>query len=278
VTVKFGKVPENIITHPHLGDSAVRVYAALAMCRSHRTGRCNPSQSQLVATTGKAIRTVRRCLRELEKAGCVQIHTSPGRETLYVLPHLEKPDETPVTDDRPTPVTDGRGPRSNKVATPVKWGQHPPYPPNKEGNRGEQRVREARTRAYESTNPMTLTEVDLLTPAPDFDEEGCFQHFLDEQKKHKRTRILPALVRHAIKVLHGDPTIEPRLGTEEIKLILSNWMEFGQPFTVPQLFEIHETFEIPHWEVCLHFAQKRNGRPTESTSRSIDEIAKDYAW
>ena len=117
-----------------------------------------------------------------------------------------------------------------------------------------------------STNPITLSEEDLLPPASNFDEVACFQHYLAEKQKYHRTRFLDAEVRHAIRVLHGDPTIEPRLGTEEIKLILTNWMEFGRPLKPYQLFEEHSKLGVPNWEACLDFARRRNNHIGDAPS------------
>ena len=134
-----------------------------------------------------------------------------------------------------------------------------------------QEVQRERVAHAHEGNPISLSDTDLRPPAPDFDEEACFHHYLAEKQKHHRTRFLDMEVRRAIQVLHRDPTIEPRLGSEDIQLILSNWMEFGRPLKPHQLFDEHPSMEVPNWEACLWFARnRRNG--TNHTRPQEEEI------
>lgn len=103
-------------------------------------------------------------------------------------------------------------------------------------------------------NPMSLSEADLRPPASDYDEKAIFQFYLELKKKYHR-RMQDMEVRHAIKVLHGDPTIEPRLTADDIKDIIENWLQYGLPLKPHGLFEPHSKFDCTVWEACLHFAR-----------------------
>ncbi|MDJ0336427.1 helix-turn-helix domain-containing protein [Salinibacterium sp. G-O1] len=77
------------------------VLLALAFCRNGKTGRCFPSQQELVAMTGLSPATVRRSLGDLVEAKLItRTKTVKGRyrsNDEYQLNHDYEPAEVPVT-------------------------------------------------------------------------------------------------------------------------------------------------------------------------------------
>lgn len=114
--MRYGRMPEAVI-EAAVNDGAKVVYAALAMLRHHRTGRCSPSQADLARVTGKSVRSISRAVRQLERAGLVVVATEAGRETTYQLLHLDGEEEDAPTCSGEDPRPGDQGP---SVAAPER--------------------------------------------------------------------------------------------------------------------------------------------------------------
>lgn len=123
------------------------------------------------------------------------------------------------------------------------------------------------TYSRDDTTPLELEETHFLEPEPNFDLAGLMKHFRALKKQHKRRRLDDLRVENMLRRLHCDPDIRPRLGTEELRMVLSNWLKWGRPLRPEQMWALNPHLQVPWWEACLDGAE-REERGGESNGSS----------
>ena len=99
-------------------EGAVRLYSYLLVHARNRTGEAYPGQGYLAAEMGRAVRTIRRYLRQLEEIGAVTMRQT-GRAARYLV-HDMRAGECPIRSDTlcPTASREEQRRKERVVRTP----------------------------------------------------------------------------------------------------------------------------------------------------------------
>lgn len=77
-------VLNNNIDLSSIGGTAFKLFALNKICHGDKN-TCQPSQKELAEMAGVCVRTVQRCLKELEKADLIAIQYCIGAPNVYCI-------------------------------------------------------------------------------------------------------------------------------------------------------------------------------------------------